>query len=105
LSLIKLNAEKRNANLVVADVDTFNTTKADVEKSLIELKDLRNKYQNLLEEGTVIMDPYNTGNPTAESVTATLQDVDEKIASLEKIKFISYEDIATDYTSIFEWMF
>jgi hypothetical protein len=105
LSLIKLNAEKRNANLVVADVDTFNTTKADVEKSLIELKELRNKYQNLLEEGTVIMDPYNTGNPTAESVTATLQDVDEKIASLEKIKFISYEDIATDYTSIFEWMF
>lgn len=100
LSLMEFNVKSRNGQYTTMESAEFAEAKDGIERSLTYLKKLREEYKEL-------RDKYINGenqNPvyTADRLIAI---IDRRISELEKIKFISYADMAADYTSIFEWMF
>ena len=100
LSLMEFNVKSRNGQYTTMESAEFAEAKQSIECSLTYLKKLREEYKEL-------RDKYINGenqNPvyTADRLIAI---IDRRISELEKIKFISYTDMAADYTSIFEWMF
>lgn len=100
LSLMEFNVKSRNGQFTTMESAEFAEAKEGIEHSLTYLKKLREEYKEL-------RDKYINGenqNPvyTADRLIAI---IDRRISDLENIKFISYADMAADYTSIFEWMF
>lgn len=100
LSLMEFNVKSRNGQYTTMESAEFAEAKEGIERSLTYLKKLREEYKEL-------RDKYINGenqNPvyTADRLIAI---IDRRISDLENIKFISYADMAADYTSIFEWMF
>lgn len=100
LSLMEFNVKSRNGQYTTMESAEFAEAKEGIERSLTYLKKLREEYKEL-------RDKYINGenqNPvyTADRLIAI---IDRRISELEKIKFVSYADMAADYTSIFEWMF
>jgi hypothetical protein len=100
LSLMEFNVKSRNGQYTTMESAEFAEAKEGIERSLTYLKKLREEYKELRDK---YINSENQ-NPvyTADRLIAI---IDRRITDLEKIKFISYADMAADYTSIFEWMF
>lgn len=101
LSLMEFNVKSRNGQCSIMESAEFVEAKDSNERYLTYLKKLREEYK-------VIRDKYINDSENQNSVYTAdhlIAIIDRRISELEKIKFISYADIAADYTSIFEWMF
>lgn len=101
LSLMEFNVKSRNGQYTTMESAAFAEAKESTECSLTYLKKLREEYKAIRDK--YINDGENQNSVhTADRLIAI---IDRRISELEKIKFISYADMAADYTSIFEWMF
>lgn len=101
LSLMEFNVKSRNGQYITMESAEFADAKAGIERSLTYLKKLREEYK-------AIRNKYiNTGENQNSVHTADrlIAIINRRVEELDKIKFISYTDMAADYTSIFEWMF
>lgn len=101
LSLMEFNVKSRNGQYTTMESAEFADAKEKNERSLESLKKLRDKCKAL-------RDKYinNGGDQNRIHLADILVAINDRtISELEQTKFISYADMAADYTSIFEWMF
>ena len=101
LSLMEFNVKSRNGQCTIMESAEFADAKAGIERSLTYLKKLREEYKAIRNKYINTGENKNSVN-TADRLIAI---INRRVEELDKIKFISYTDMAADYTSIFEWMF
>lgn len=101
LSLMEFNVKSRNGQYIIMESAEFADAKAGIECSLTYLKKLREEYKAIRNKYINTGENKNSVN-TADRLIAI---INRRVEELDKIKFISYTDMAADYTSIFEWMF
>ena len=101
LSLMEFNVKSRNGQCTIMESAEFAEAKESNEHYLTNLKKLRDKCKALRDK--YISDGEDQNRIYIADILLAIND--RRISELEKIKFISYADIAADYTSIFEWMF
>ena len=101
LNVIQMNLESRNAIVKVCDKETICSQKDFIkqwnktDKQLVETKISEIEYCLLSDLTYEDQIRYNN----------ELSKFNNICKSLDKIKIISYDDISSDYTKLFEWMF
>lgn len=101
LNVIQMNLESRNAIVKVCDKETICSQKDFIkqwnktDKQLVETKISEIEYCLLSDLTYEDQIRYNN----------ELSNFNNICKSLDKIKIISYDDISSDYTKLFEWMF
>ena len=88
---IVMNAKARGAIVVQCSHDVVLERKAQTEKAIQEIK-------------TVVQEIHLQSHVTTEMLEKE-KVLMQKYAELEKLQYITYDDIAASYTNIFEWMF
>ncbi len=96
LSLIDTNIKVRKGKTFFADNENIEEKKAEVESNKL-------RYKNLIEEYRVAVKAAS--DKEQEVLVPALEKFIEMYESLCNIEFITYNDIAADYTKLFEWMF
>lgn len=101
LSLMEFNVKSRNGQYTTLETEEFTKAKEKNESSLESLKKLRDKCKELRDK--YVNDGEDQNRIHIADVLIAINE--RTISELEQTKFISYADMAADYTSIFEWMF
>lgn len=96
LSLIDANIKARGGSALFVDHDKVEEKKAEIEET-------KKKYNDLIGQYT---DTLLTANAEQSAVIMTaLPELRKVYEALCNTQFITYDDIAADYTKLFEWMF
>ena len=101
LSLMEFNVKSRNGQYTTLETEEFTKAKEKNESSLESLKKLRDKCKELRDK--YVNDGEDQNRIHIADILIAINE--RTISELEQTKFISYADMAADYTSIFEWMF
>ena len=102
-SLIQFNADCRGANVVGIDTDDIEKMKNSLDEHKRKFTLLKKQYEdelaNIPEEGD------NERLAARNKLVDNLADINLELEMLNNTEVITYDDIASDYTKLFEWMF
>lgn len=99
-SLIKFSIESRNGKCIDIDHDEIDDYKNRLNEFRERLIDLKDKYS---QEISVLVKADNMKD--AEDLNRLYGNIVKMIDDIDNTSIISYDDIASDYTKLFEWMF
>ena len=98
LSLISLNLASRGAEVVKVDHEEYENTMKNIayaKGELLKMREELNKLAEAVDEDAV----------AKIAIEKRLANINDKLEELNAVTGVSYDDIATDYTSILGWMF
>ena len=102
-SLIQFNADCRGANVVGIDTDDIEKMKNSLDEHKRKFTLLKKQYEdelaNIPEEGD------NERLAARNKLVDNLADINLELEMLNNTEVITYDDITSDYTKLFEWMF
>ena len=96
LGLISSNISARKGVTLFIDHEKIEDKKAEIEENKKKYADLITQYKTAFETAT---------EAEKAVIESTLPAIESMYETLCNTKFITYDDIASDYTKLFEWMF
>ena len=102
-SLINFSAGCRGANIVEADHVEIENIKETLENSKKVLNKLKKQYEDELT--CLPADDESERIVARNKLVANLAEIENKLKELNNTEIITYDDIASDYTRLFAWMF
>ena len=102
-SIIQFNADHRGANVIGIDTDDIEKMKNSLDEHKRKFTLLKKQYEDEL--ANISEDGDNERLVARNKLVDNLADINLELEMLNNTEVITYDDIASDYTKLFEWMF